>query len=584
VFPCGPDKKPLVKWREVSTANLDEVEQLWKRHPDALPAIDLGKAGLVVLDGDRHANAPDGVQALRELLKWHRFDAKPAPTVRTPGDGVHVYLRQNGAVLTNSRGDLPAGVDIRGAGGYVIAPGATLPDGRVYQPLPETADLIAAVASGTIPPAPPWLVEIVKPGCPPPNEARQHRHAGTREQAYAQAALRGCAAELAGAPKGERNQRLNAMAFRLATMAARSWLGETDILRELVSASIACGLASDDGLKAIEDTIRSGIKAGLQRPHIDLPKRADDGRTDRPFGGFDVGCNRHQGGDDPPKWNAPDLTMLGTGRRPAPQFPTALLGSYWQEWAIQRAAGASAPVDYAATALLCCAGAMLANVRWPIAGASWTEPPVLWAGLIGSPSSGKSPALDAALTMVRYAEDRMALGFDDEQRRFETAKAAAKAACEAWEADLKAKVKAAESAPEMPISAMPPPDIVRPRIRVADFTTEKLALLAAALPRGLLAVRDEIAGWLGSFDKYGGAGSDRAFAIEMYGGRSYTVDRVKSPEPIRIPHLSVGVLGSIQPDRLAAIFAGPDDGTCVPVPLDMAGRLPRLYAVPDGRG
>jgi len=84
--------------------------------------------------------------------------------------------------------------------------------------------------------------------------------------------------------------------------------------------------------------------------------------------------------------------------------------------------------------------------------------------------------------------------------------------------------------------------------------------LAAALPRGLLLVRDELSGWLGSFDKYGGGGSDRAFSLEMYGGRSYVVDRMKSPEPLRIRHLTVGVLGGVQPDKIAGITDGPDDG------------------------
>ncbi len=61
--------------------------------------------------------------------------------------------------------------------------------------------------------------------------------------------------------------------------------------------------------------------------------------------------------------------------------------------------------------------------------------------------------------------------------------------------------------------APPPPPRApeRPRVCVSDATVEKLASLAAALPRGLLLQRDEIAGWLGAFDKYGGGGSDRAF-------------------------------------------------------------------------
>src|SRR3954464_6542630 len=112
---------------------------------------------------------------------------------------------------------------------------------------------------------------------------------------------------------------------------------------------------------------------------------------------------------------------------------------------------------------------------------------------------------------------------------------------------------------------------VRPRVRVADATGEVLGAPAAALPRGLLLVRDELSGWLGGFDKYGGGGADRAFAIEMYGGRSYVVGRVKHPQPIRIPHLSIGVLGGVQPDKLSAIIEGPDDG--------LASRL--LWVWPD---
>jgi hypothetical protein len=132
-------------------------------------------------------------------------------------------------------------------------------------------------------------------------------------------------------------------------------------------------------------------------------------------------------------------------------------------------------------------------------------------------------------------------------------------------------VKAGRPAPAIPTDAEQPSPSTRPRICVADTTTERLGALAAALPRGLLLIRDELSGWLGAFDKYGGAGSDRAFAIEMYGGRSYVVDRVKNPEPLRIRHLSVGVLGGVQPDKLSTIIDGPDDG--------LSSRI--LWAWPD---
>jgi hypothetical protein len=167
--------------------------------------------------------------------------------------------------------------------------------------------------------------------------------------------------------------------------------------------------------------------------------------------------------------------------------------------------------------------------------------------------------MDAAFDLVRHAEDLMAADFEQTQRDYETKKQFAKAKRDAWENEVKATVKTG-MAPPLPRDAIAPDEPVRPRIRVADVTTERLGALAAGLPRGLLLVRDELSGWLGGFDRYNGGGSDRAFALEMYGGRSYVVDRVKSPEPMRIRSLSIGVLGGAQPDKLPAIISAPDDG------------------------
>lgn len=37
-------------------------------------------------------------------------------------------------------------------------------------------------------------------------------------------------------------------------------------------------------------------------------------------------------------WPKPDLSYLGTGRRPAPEFPADLLGPFWAAW-IERMSG-----------------------------------------------------------------------------------------------------------------------------------------------------------------------------------------------------------------------------------------------------
>jgi hypothetical protein len=274
VFPCGADKKPLVQWRQFSSADAEAVAQWWLQYPNALPAIDLEKCELFVLDGDRHGG-PDGRLALRELLQQQSgFDWHAAPTALTPGDGTHVYFGQNGHELGNARGSLPDGVDARGRGGYVICPYAALPDGRRYQAVRGTPDLISSFKAGTIPHVPPGIVTLIegqsrKREQPQPNAGT----AGVREQAYAEAALEGCVAELAGTVSGKRNETLNAIAYRLGRMLARGWLERAAVEGALIGAMYTNGGIADDGLAAAEATLRSGLDAGLAEPHPDLSEQ-----------------------------------------------------------------------------------------------------------------------------------------------------------------------------------------------------------------------------------------------------------------------------------------------------------------------
>jgi hypothetical protein len=154
-----------------------------------------------------------------------------------------------------------------------------------------------------------------------------------------------------------------------------------------------------------------------------------------------------------------------------------------------------------------------------------------------------------------------------------------------WRRRVKDALAAGEAPPERPRDAEVPPEPRRPRLFTGDATMEAAALLALQEPKGLVLVRDELAGWLGGLDKYGGDGAERAFWIEAYGGRAKVVDRVKfEGKELFVPHLSIGVLGGIQPDRLASmVMGGDDDGLAArfvllwpePVPL----RRPR--AMPD---
>ena len=261
----------------------------------------------------------------------------------------------------------------------------------------------------------------------------------------------------------------------------------------------------------------------------------------------------------PARWPAPDTSITSEGRRPAVPLPLEVFGSTWARWITDTAEGCSAPIDYVAGALLAVASTAIGNSRRVSPWDGWAEPSILWIALVGAPSSGKSPATDPVLNLLKGVEFERSGKYADTLRQFETDKAAAKEARAIWEAEVKQAVKEQSTPPEMPASAVEPVCPPMPRLVLNDATPEAAALLLAGNPRGVLYHRDELSGWLGSFGRYSGSEGERAFWIEAFGGRPYVVDRMKRGEPIRVSALSLSVLGGIQPDRLASILLGGDD-------------------------
>ena len=113
---------------------------------------------------------------------------------------------------------------------------------------------------------------------------------------------------------------------------------------------------------------------------------------------------------------------------------------------------------------------------------------------------------------------------------------------------------------------------IQSRIRITEATTEKIADLLAKTWRGLILQRDELSGWLLSMDRYSNGG-DRPFWLEAYGGRSFTVDRKSSPDPIQVECLSVSVLGGIQPEKLSRLLVKTDDDGLLALSVAKVGEL-----------
>lgn len=258
----------------------------------------------------------------------------------------------------------------------------------------------------------------------------------------------------------------------------------------------------------------------------------------------------------------PDMSIVTRNRRPPPKFPSSVFRDL-ENAILAQAQSTSTPIDYTAAALLAAAASVIGNSRLVSPWEGWQEPACLWTALIGNPSSGKSPALKPFIDAIKAIEANEAGDFENERLTWEAASEFAKQAREAWEKKVKKAFTDGAEPPALPKEAIQPPEPIRPRILVSDTTPEALATILAGASRGLLSYRDELSGWLGSFDRYTGAQAERPFWLESFGGRPYIVDRVKFGAPLVIPRLLISVLGGIQPDKLTSLLlSGDDDGLC----------------------
>jgi hypothetical protein len=115
VFPCGDDKRPMLKgWPDRASTDPDAIAKLWRDHPGPLIGVVTGqRSNISVLDVDpKHAAA---------FLWWqdHHATLPPTRTYRTRSGGLHLYFRHHDGIK-NTQSKIAEGIDTRGDGGYVI--------------------------------------------------------------------------------------------------------------------------------------------------------------------------------------------------------------------------------------------------------------------------------------------------------------------------------------------------------------------------------------------------------------------------------------------------------------------------------
>lgn len=156
VLPLRPrDKRPHIQWENLQTKrpSQDDVAEWFQRWPDANVGIITGEiSNLIVLDVDPKHGGDTSLERLE-----HRFRPLSATVEAvTGGGGRHLYFAHPGG-LTRNRAGLAQGIDLRGDGGYIVAPPSIHPSGRPYEWVPgHGPDDI------TLAPLPRWLIVPIR--------------------------------------------------------------------------------------------------------------------------------------------------------------------------------------------------------------------------------------------------------------------------------------------------------------------------------------------------------------------------------------------------------------------------------------
>jgi replicative DNA helicase len=517
-------------------ATTDEatIRGWWASMPSANVAIATGRAsGLWVLDLDHE----DAWGALEDILE----DA-PTPTFRVvTGRGLHLYylweegLGNRTHILKGRLGPSAPTIDVRAAGGYVLAPPSLHASGRRYAQ--DLAGVEIAKAS------PELLALVRKPEAPTPQGVtlRAGPPLGMLHP-YAAAALGDAHEAVRGAHSGERNNTLNREAFSIGGLVANpeAGLSRGHAEAELLEAAKLAGLGDLESRK----TIASGLKDGLLKPRA-IPPREDTSAS-APT-------------SPPSQWGPP----IDFHQENVPAFPVDALPSWLGDYVGAVAVATQVPADLPGMLALaalatCCAKRFIVKKHED---GGYHEPVNLFVVVALEPGNRKSATfslMNAPIeeyeretieaVKVRVAEE--ASHYRVMERALEKTEAAAARASgvERDELESEARSLAGELA-----SKKPP---VLPRLIADDVTPEKLASLLSE-QGGRLAV---LSAEGGLFDSLAGRYTSGAPNLDPYlkghAGDPLHIDRVgRPPEFIPNPALTVGV--TVQPEVLRGLLAKP---------------------------
>jgi hypothetical protein len=260
VFPVvSGGKRPAVRgWQTLASPEPDDIARLFASGSFNLGVATGAPSGVWILDVD----VKGGVNGLGTLATLeHRHGPLPATwRASTPSGGLHIWFSLPPGRRIGNRVGCATGLDIRGEGGFIVAPPSKA-CGGAYRWIAGSRDDRPAQA-------PCWLLDLAAPTAPPPAHRTPPPLRSATVGRYAAAAVRGEIERVRSAKPGSRNLTLFQASANLGELVGAAAIDRQAVEAALIDAATSCGLIADDGAHPVHATIKSGMERGIGHPRV----------------------------------------------------------------------------------------------------------------------------------------------------------------------------------------------------------------------------------------------------------------------------------------------------------------------------
>ncbi|TWT92458.1 hypothetical protein Pla108_40840 [Botrimarina colliarenosi] len=250
------------------------------------------------------------------------------------------------------------------------------------------------------------------------------------------------------------------------------------------------------------------------------------------------------------KYKDPGLEWLDPSDppQPAPEwkpFPTHLLPAPFRDLVVESASAVGCDEIMVVLPGLAALASAIGATRVAKIKDSWKPASVLWCVLVAPSGVTKSQGRTFVLAPILARQRRAMKEYEDRMSAFSVLDSEYKRDVKAWEKSKDGGPP--PEAPEKPVVA---------EFVISDATVESLIHTLQNNPRGVLLERDELAAWLGSFDKYNSGSGDAQNWINCFGAGYMKVNRSGLAKPKYVNRAAVSVSGTIQPQILEKMLEG----------------------------